>query len=319
MANCEFCKNMLQPKSACPCCGTVISSATATFIYGQSDKASSGCAINVTNKFLIIRSVSKSELASMTGAASMGLIGAVIGEAINSSIKKVYAYYDLTEIQKVIYPYHNYKLKKDTAIKFVNRDGTDFIIVLNMNGLFSPKAARNFVNGLMKVGLQVEDGSAVNHGYEFCSHPFVNESTFSTRVCSSAATFVQHGQKQFIAPVISNNQFSNSAPQGYQPPIQAQTVNQPNLNRQPFEQPVPRVTPQPTPSIAEQPVQYNVNTVKEPAKVDDSSKLCPGCGKQVTVSDKFCGNCGHAIQRDSESGKETETATWNVDKWKNQW
>lgn len=107
----------------------------------------------------------------------------------------------MTDIQKAIFPYHNNTYKKDTAVKIINKDGSDFIIHFNLNGLlFSAKTARTFVEGLAKVGIHIENGSASNYGYLFCSQPFVDENAFGTRVCQSAAPFVQLDPRQFVVP-----------------------------------------------------------------------------------------------------------------------
>ena len=155
------------PKSPCPYCGNIVAAATATFVYGQTQKQSYGCEIRVTNKYIIVRSVSKKELAATTGAAAGGgLLGAFIAGGINGAIKKCYGFYDLIDIQKAIFPYHNNTYKKDTAVKIINKDGTDFIIHFNLNGLlFSAKTARTFAEGLTKAGVYVENGSASNYGH----------------------------------------------------------------------------------------------------------------------------------------------------------
>ena len=56
--------------------------------------------------------------------------------------------------------------------------------------------------------------------------------------------------------------------------------------------------------------------VKQPV---EEIKVCPGCGKQLDKSSRFCSNCGHAFA-DIESTNETKSVPeWNVDQWKSQW
>ena len=305
MATCEFCKNTIQDKMPCPYCGTVIAAATATFVYGQTHNQTYGCEIRVTNKYIIVRSVSKKELAATTGAAAGGgILGALIAGGINGAIKKCYGYYDLVDVQKAIFPYHNNSYKKDTAIKIINKDGTDFIIHFNLNGLlFSAKTARTFAEGLTKAGVYVENGSASNYGHIFCAQPFVNENTFGTRVCQSAASFVQLDQRQFVAP--SNTAAATSTPYQTVPQMsepQVSTVNQNSANTD------NQVSAASEDAFVKQPV--------APAQV---AKICPGCGKQLDKLSRFCSNCGHAFT-DIESTNETNSVPeWNADQWKNQW
>lgn len=280
-ASCEFCKNPLQPKTSCPHCGNIVAEAVATFVYGQTKKQATTCEIRVTDKYIIVRSVSKKELATATGAAaSAGFLGALIAEGINGTIKKCYGYYDLREIQKAIFPYRNSIYKKDTALKIVNKDGTDFLLYFNMNGLlFSAKAARNFAAGLARVGVYIENGASANYGAVFCARPFVDENTLGRRVCASAASFVQLDPRQFVvsADTAGANQGTAQTSQAHAP------------------------TAAPT-----------------SASVGEG-KACPECGKRLEQSARFCDCCGHAFA-ETESAAEPEPASgWDAEQWKNRW
>lgn len=207
MASCEFCKTEGQKTGSCAYCGTVSCAASVTFIYGQAERESYGSEVRLTEKYLIVRSVSQAEMVGNVGAGAVfGLVGALAATAVDTSRKKSYGFYDLKDLQKVIYPYHTNFIRKDTAIKFVNKDGSDF--VLN----FSGKTAGKFVNALLNVGVFVENGASVIYPV-CCMKPFVNQATFAARVCQSAATFVQMTEQQFIAPPISATNVPLNHPQ----------------------------------------------------------------------------------------------------------
>lgn len=270
MAFCDFCKAEGQKTGTCAYCGTVYYTAGVTFIYGQTEKESYGSEFRLTDKYFIVRSVSKAEMAgNVTAGAAFGLIGALAATAVDSARKKNYGFYDLQELQKVIYPYHTNSLKKDTAFKFVNKDGSDFVLNFNLNGLFSGKAAKNFADTLVKVGIYVENGAGTQYPF-CCMNPFVNQTTFGTRVCPSAATFVKMTDQQFIAQPISNiAQTQQPVQQPVQPTYQAPPV-------------------QPVQSVPVQPIQqqikipnnsgYYCNLCKNPAISEDE---CPYCGKTL--------------------------------------
>ena len=258
MAFCEFCKAEGQKTGTCAYCGTAYYTAGVTFIYGQTEKESYGSEFRLTDKYLIVRSVSKTEMAgNVTAGAAFGLLGALTATAVNAARKKSYGFYDLQDIQKVIYPYHTNSLKKDTAFKFINKDGSDFVLYFNLNGLFSGKAAKNFAEALIKVGVYVENGAGITYPV-CCMSPFVNQMTFGTRVCRSAATFVKMTEEQFIAPDMMGMR------QAYQP--QSNFAQQQAFSARP-------VTPQPMEQPSEQ-------------------KMCSACGTMNEVQARFCSKCG---------------------------
>ena len=96
MAFCEFCKAEGQKTGTCAYCGTVYYTAGVTFIYGQTEKDSYGSEFRLTNKYLIVRSVSKAEMAgNVTAGAAFGLLGACAATAVDSARKNSYGLYDL--------------------------------------------------------------------------------------------------------------------------------------------------------------------------------------------------------------------------------
>ena len=262
MQSCEFCNNQGQKTGSCAYCGTVYYTAGVTFIYGRTEKESFGREIRISDKYLIVRSVSTGEMLGNTTVAAFGLVGALAASAIDSARQKMYAFYDLQEVERVIYPYKTNTLKKDTAFKFINKDGTDFVINFNLNGLFCGKVAKAFADALAKTRLRVVDGSQTTYPC-CCMNPFVNKDTFGTRVSSSAATFVKMVTGHFVAPPINGAAAPQQPKQPVYQPKPAQPVQQPKPV-QPVQQPQPVYQPKPV-----QPVQQPkpVQPVQQPQPV----------------------------------------------------
>lgn len=305
MAFCEFCKAEGQKTGTCAYCGTVYYTAGVTFIYGQTEKDSYGSEFRLTNKYLIVRSVSKAEMAgNVTAGAAFGLIGALAATAVDSARKKSYGFYDLQDLQKVIYPYHTNSLKKDTAFKFINKDGSDFVLNFNLNGMFSGKAAKNFAEALVKVGVFVENGAGSKYPF-YCINPFVNQATFATRVCQSAATFVKMTEQQFIDPPIFGGTQTNqvqATPQGYSQPVQQAPV-QPTL----FVEPIPTAAVN---ASAWQAAWQTPTTPVEEKKTEQI--MCSTCGSMNSSAARFCSKCGTPFASNQQPA-------FSVDDWKNKW
>lgn len=304
MAFCEFCKAEGQKTGTCAYCGTVYYTAGVTFIYGQTEKDSYGSEFRLTNKYLIVRSVSKAEMAgNVTAGAAFGLIGALAATAVDSARKKSYGFYDLQDLQKVIYPYHTNSLKKDTAFKFINKDGSDFVLNFNLNGMFSGKAAKDFAATLVNLGVFVENGAGSTYPF-CCMTPFVNQATFATRVCQSAATFVKMIDEQFIAPPISGETQMNqvqTAPQGYSQPVQQSPVP-----------PTPVVEPTPTP-VVNAAWQAAWKTPAAPVEEKKAEQImCSTCGSMNSSAARFCSKCGTPFASNQQP-------SFSVDDWKNKW
>ena len=291
MDTCEFCKTEGQKTGTCVYCGTVHYTAGVTFIYGQTEKDSYGCEFRLTNKYLIVRDLSNAEMAgNATAAAAFGLIGAFVATAVNSVRKKHYGFYDLRDIQKVIYPYHTKSLKKDTAFKFINKDGSDFILNFNLNGLFSGNAAKKFADLLVKVGVFIENGAGMKYPF-CCMKPFVNKATFATRVCQSASMFVKMTNEQFIATPISMEDQTVQ-----QTPIQHSPVIEANLGADA--------------TVAWQNAWQTPPIHKEERKVE--TVLCTVCGSTNSIGVRFCATCGAPLTSSCQPAS-------SVDEWKRKW
>lgn len=284
MSVCEFCKNENQVTATCAYCGNFICGGSGNFVFGsQGEKMSAE--VKITTKYIIIRKLSKTELATSVGAgAGFGLVGALVANGINAAMKKTYAYYDIQEIEKAIYPYQNKKYKKDLAVKIINKDGTDFILVFDMNGLFSSKSAKIMIDGIAKAGIFIENGLGKNYGAEYCSHPFVNMDTFGVRICKSASTFVKMTDKNYVAESANNS------------------VNAPS-----FQMPVKNEV-----KVDAFTAQHENNSGNTDVKAQIT---CAMCGEKTESGSKFCPKCGASLIKESK----TEPTTFNVEQWKNQW
>ncbi len=266
MAKCEYCKNELQKGQPCACCGARHLTAAATFIYGLTRNEFCRSEVALTDRYLIVRKVSPMEGVGIVAASyGFGLVGALLAALVSSFKKRYYAFYDLKEIQKVIYPYYTDKIKKEIALKFINMDGSSFVLIVD--ALSAKKIANAFAEKLLSLGVYVENGSAYANTV-YCEKPFVNKDTFGARICASAAPFIQLQKNQFAAPPISTGIY---APQ-------QQTPANPFVN-QPIQQPI-RQTPNVTYS-ASQDIQ--------------ATKTCLNCGYSASQTAKFCQKCGKPL------------------------
>jgi len=307
MAFCEFCNTEGQKTGACACCGNLRYTAGVTFIYGPTEKDSYGCEFRLTDKYLIVRSVSKGEMTGNVAAgAAFGLLGALAAEAVNASRSKDYGFYDLQELQKVIYPYHTGGLKKDTAFKFVNKDGSDFILNFNLNGMFCVKNAKTFADLLRQAGISMENGSAMTNPV-CCARPFVNQLTFGTRVCPSAAAFVRMSAKQFAAPSVSGADA--------QPAYQAPAYKAPAAPA--YQAPAQPVYQAPAAPVYQAATQHAAAAWQPTwqAPPAPQTKVCPKCGAVADSSAKFCSKCGTALAPTQPATPADSLA----DAWKSQW
>ncbi len=312
-----MCKADGQKTGTCAYCGTVFYTAGVTFIYGETEKESYSSEFRLTDKYLIVKCVSKAEMvgsitAEAVGYSIGGLVGGLIGgmaaNAVETSQKKSYGFYDLQELQKVIYPYHTDSLKKDTAFKFINKDGSDFVLNFNLNGLFSDKAAKNFADTLVKVGIYVENGSCKQYPF-CCMNPFVNRTTFGTRVCPSAATFVKMTDQQFIAQPISN------VVETLQQPLYAQSAVQQPVSQEPVKsvESTPILTSAPAVDTSAWQSAWQTPVAAAPVEGKKPEQtMCPACGSMNSATARFCSKCGTAFATGQQY-------SFSVDDWKNKW
>lgn len=187
--SCKYCKNKEQTKDHCAYCGTVFKTVEANFIFGITAKEVAMCELTMTERYLIIRTIGTGEV--LTSGMAFGAFG-ILGEAIAQKAMKdkgTYGFYDLRDFAKVIYPYKCIGIKKNTAIKFINRDGTDFIINFNRSGMFVDMAAK-VAQDLVSLGIYVENGEPYTFN-ECCSRPYLNAETIDRYISPSAASFVK--------------------------------------------------------------------------------------------------------------------------------
>ncbi len=281
MAQCDYCKTMGQKTETCVHCGAHVFGGAATFIFGPSRKDSEGCNFSLTRNYLIVRAVSKGSMVGSTAAAAAGgLVGALVASAVDAAKEKSFGFYDLREIQTVIYPYHAKGLKKDLAFRFINRDGSDFVLLFDLNGMFCKKTAQNFAKALSQVGLQPVAGDPAESPC-CCCRPFLDKTTFGNRLCVSAAAFMPQAaaqRAQNAPPMAAPKPVPTPAPQSYAyaPAPRPQHHVYPSA---------PAPAPKPVYPPAPQPPAYV--PAPPPAR-----PCCPVCGTLWSAEDVFCWTCG---------------------------
>ena len=107
-----------------------------------------------------------------------------------------YGYYALSELRHVVYPFRANKIKEDVGIRFVFRDGSDFILKRGY-GHWTGVCAF-----LKEAGVEIVDGSDRHFGDRYCQKPFINEDTADLRVCAPAAKDIQMMEGNLAVPLI---------------------------------------------------------------------------------------------------------------------
>lgn len=256
MANCEYCKGVNADKSGCPNCGRYLRRFDEVQIISGTNSATEIARLSMTDKYMMIHRTSGGE---KTIAASFGLIGSLAASALSSGT--LYGFYDLKEMEKVIFPYHNKKFKKNNALKIVNKDGSDLIIKSVIGAVGMDKIAECFA----ACGVFVQDGTNMDFGKDFCVRPFVDKKTMGSRICPSAVPFVKPVRGNFYAESVSG--VLNTAPKSA--PVEVK--------------------------VAEEPKPISVETVpahKEETVTEPTFKFCYNCGKRLDIDDMFCSGCG---------------------------
>ena len=305
MASCEFCNAEGQKAGQCAYCGTGKYTSGASFIYGKKEGEACACEFTLTDKYLIVRSLSAGETMGMAAAgAAFGVLGVLTAAAVNAAIDKSYGFYDLQEVEKVIFPYFTKGIKKELAFKFVNKDGTDFVLLFNQSGFSGKKVAKTFSEVLPKLGIPMEDGTG-RQNEVCCEKPFVDAKTFGLRVCQSAAAFVKLEKKQFVvAPMETEAQKPATVAEEIPVAPVVETPVEPvaEVPVEPVvetpvapvaEVPVEPVVETPVAPVAETPVEPVAEIPTEPvAEAKEELIFCGSCGASDRKDAKFCRQCG---------------------------
>lgn len=260
-ACCEYCKSSGQITGDCAFCGRLLWSGMAAFIFGTFKNESRVCELHLTDRYLIVRPANMgAAVGSVAVAAIGGLVGGLIAEGVTaakrSAEQRYYAFYDLRDVRRIIFPYFAKNLKGHQALRFEYWDGSDFVLLFNQNGLFGAQSAQKFAAELMQLGLAVENGTGCEQPV-CCFRPLVNAATFANYLAPSAA-FVEQQSTRLAAGA----SYSASPEQGYFQPAQRNATEQP----QPTNVPPARAT-----------------------------LLCPDCGTELPRRARFCSKCGRAL------------------------
>lgn len=180
----------------CNVCGGVYSkddTGVTDLIYGSSWKERCAVRYALSDRYLILH-VNRGAEKPRGGL----LLGAIVSSAVQMSRegKTRYGFYDLAELRHVVYPYRTRKIKGDEALRFVFRDGSDFIL---KRGYGHWTGACAF---LKEAGVEIVDGSDRNFGDRYCEKPFINENTADVRVCATAAREIQMMEGNLEVPLI---------------------------------------------------------------------------------------------------------------------
>lgn len=248
MARCDYCKSAELIGATCPNCGRILCNFQECHIISGTKASTELARITITDKYMIlyVRGTGKT-----VAAASFGVLGALAANALSSGNR--YGFYDLKEIEKVVYPYRNSKFKKDNALKIVNKDGSDMIIKQVIGAVSMDKLAVCFKAGGVPI-----DSSGTDYGKVFCNKPFVDKKTMAARICPSAVGFVKPVKGNFAAESVGGAVESAPAP-----------------------------TPTPVQPVNVEPVQASSTQQDAPA-----FKFCFKCGNKIGADDLFCAKCG---------------------------
>lgn len=266
MARCDFCKAAEIVAGSCPNCGRILCNFQECHIISGTKPSTELARISLTDKYMMlyIRGAGKT-----VASASFGLLGALAAEALSSGNR--YGFYDLKEIEKVIYPYRNSKFKKDNALKIVNKDGSDMIIKQVIGAVSMDKIAACF-----KAGGVTIDSSCKDYGKVFCAKPFVDKKTMAARICPSAISFVKPVKGNFPAESVSG-----------------QNVPEP-VKAEPVKQEEPKVVYAPPVDMKVEEKKAEKEPVSSPPVQESAPefKFCFKCGNKIPANDLFCGKCG---------------------------
>lgn len=317
---CEYCQGTIQNAGTCPNCGTTRYTAAGKIIYGATVKDASGCEVTITEKYLLIRKVSGAESKGKRLSVGFGLLGVLAAEAITTKVRP-HGFYALSQIEKAIFPYLTNGIKKKNAIKLINKDGSDFILIFDKPGLVdgTAKVLKKMVENIRASVPLMEDGTNVNYGNLYCAKPFVNADNFdqikpgykpslTTNTYSSAQAPTpapQSAPKTTPTPTPQSAPKTTTAPKAVQytaaqsapapvhtppvqtPPVQTQPVQTPKASQSGFQS-----TPVSNASVAANPAVQNNSNVQTSADIIH----CSVCGNRVSAGNRFCGNCGAKLE-----------------------
>ncbi len=192
MSFCDFCKSADTFAGICPNCGKYLFGNEKCRVISGITASSELATISLTNKYMFLNARSTAE---KVATSTLGLLGIFLYAIFRPHNR--YGFYDLREIERVIYPYRNKKLKNNMALKIVNKDGSDMIIKQVRGGIDMNRLVTYF----QKAGVKI-DSSCVEYGNVFCAAPFVDKKTMARRICPSAAGFVRQVKGNFVAKPI---------------------------------------------------------------------------------------------------------------------
>ncbi|MCC8029666.1 MAG: hypothetical protein LIO75_07730 [Lachnospiraceae bacterium] len=199
LTKCKYCGNQMEKHAVCPYCGMVLDvENSAVLIYGSSLKDRVEVSVILTERYIIVRKQMNS--AVQAGMRQFGLVGSLVAEGINSAKAKPCGFYDLREVYSVIYPYRAKGIRKNTGMKFINVDNSEFILTFQ-----NKKIARKMCGYFQQIGIWVYYAEDQRFDKIYCQKMFVNRETCDKRICYSAGGFVQRSEGVYISMPLSGS------------------------------------------------------------------------------------------------------------------
>lgn len=200
---CIYCKNGNSKRvypdipntRRCNICGSIYSyddTGVTDLVYGSSWRERCAVRYAITDRYLMLHVNRGAE------KPRGGLLGIFVAAAVQMARddETRYGYYALSELRHVVYPFRANKIKGDVGIRFVFRDGSDFILKRGY-GHWTGVCAF-----LKEAGVEIVDGSDRHFGDRYCQKPFINEDTADLRVCAPAAEEIQMMEGNLAVPLI---------------------------------------------------------------------------------------------------------------------
>ncbi len=304
---CNYCGKEIAFPANCGSCGKTIYGAMGRIICGRVAQEESRCNIVVTDKYLIIGSVSKAEARSGRMSGGLGLIGALVVEAAVETKKRSYGYYNLDQFVRLIFPYVGGGIKKKNAMKLITKDGKDLILICDQPGTWDSvgKALQKTVDALRSKIPNFEDGSKKNYGPYACLDPLVDLTNFDKVRLGVPEPEPEPKPKKPRAP---RKPKAAPAPDPAPAPASAtQPEPAPAPVPEPVSEPAPAPKAPPKPKAAPAPVEEPKPQPKAAVKVlvakpktkpaEEKTVTCPKCGEKLPAFCRFCTQCGSSTAK----------------------
>lgn len=174
MQRCKFCGRALPSSGDCSDCGKLVATGAAILIYGKAAPDLLSGDFYLTERKLLIRHQSAGYFfGQMASRAMFGAVGSLVFDSATKVKPEDIAGFRIENVHYIIYPYRNIKLKKNKAVKIVNKDGTDCILSFDTGSLMDGKRVEKYMEAFDGLGIPIKDGFDWDFGDRYCDHPFL--------------------------------------------------------------------------------------------------------------------------------------------------